>query len=98
MKEDSAFVGSQAGLPDLSHLTWGRFLARNLVPVTLGNIIGGALMVGAIYWFVYLRKAAQLDRGRLSSPTGPGQPQQCSARERPFPSAAGLRALPRGGV
>jgi formate/nitrite transporter len=29
--------------------------AANLLPVTLGNVIGGALMVGAIYWFVYLR-------------------------------------------
>jgi formate/nitrite transporter FocA (FNT family) len=26
--------------------------------VTLGNIVGGALMVGAVYWFVYLRPAA----------------------------------------
>ncbi len=30
----------------------------NLVPVTLGNIVGGALMVGAIYWFIYLRPRA----------------------------------------
>ena len=30
------------------------FLA-NLIPVTIGNIIGGALMVGIVYWFVYLR-------------------------------------------
>jgi formate/nitrite transporter len=29
--------------------------AANLLPVTIGNVIGGALMVGAIYWFVYLR-------------------------------------------
>ena len=27
----------------------------NLLPVTLGNIVGGAGLVGAIYWFVYLR-------------------------------------------
>jgi formate/nitrite transporter len=27
----------------------------NLVPVTIGNIIGGALLVGGVYWFVYLR-------------------------------------------
>jgi len=26
--------------------------------VTIGNIIGGAVMVGAVYWFVYLRKRA----------------------------------------
>jgi formate transporter FocA len=40
---------------DYPHLTWERFLLGNLVPVTLGNIIGGALLVGAVYWFVYLR-------------------------------------------
>jgi formate transporter len=37
-------------------LTWGGFLVKNLVPVTLGNIIGGSVMVGLVYWFVYLRK------------------------------------------
>jgi formate/nitrite transporter FocA (FNT family) len=37
-------------------LTWERFVGANLVPVTIGNIVGGAVMVGAIYWFVYLRK------------------------------------------
>ena len=29
----------------------------NLLPVTIGNIVGGALMVGAVYWFVFLRHA-----------------------------------------
>jgi len=29
---------------------------NNLVLVTIGNILGGAVMVGAVYWFVYLRK------------------------------------------
>jgi formate/nitrite transporter len=33
---------------------WG--FARNLVPVTLGNAVGGGLLVGAVYWFVYLRR------------------------------------------
>jgi formate/nitrite transporter len=40
---------------DFPELTWSNFLA-NLLPVTLGNIIGGSLMVAAVYWFVYLRK------------------------------------------
>lgn len=31
------------------------FLVGNLLPVTIGNIIGGAIMVGAVYWFAYLR-------------------------------------------
>lgn len=30
-------------------------VVANLVPVTIGNIIGGALAVAAVYWFVYLR-------------------------------------------
>jgi formate transporter len=42
---------------DFPHLTWGGFFIGNLLPVTVGNIIGGAGMVGLIYWFVYLRKA-----------------------------------------
>jgi formate transporter len=39
-----------------ANLTWRNFFTANLVPVTVGNIIGGSLMVGVIYWFVYLRK------------------------------------------
>jgi formate transporter len=49
------FVESTETFPDVPDLTWGGFLWANLVPVTLGNIVGGALMVGAIYWFIYLR-------------------------------------------
>jgi formate/nitrite transporter len=41
---------------DLSSLTWGMFFLRNLLPVTLGNILGGSVLVAAIYWFVYLRE------------------------------------------
>jgi formate/nitrite transporter len=55
VKSDAAFVAEHQ-VPGLSHLTWVRFFAANLVPVTIGNVLGGALMVGAIYWFVYLRK------------------------------------------
>lgn len=37
-------------------LTWSEFFAANLLPVTLGNIIGGAVLVGMLYWFVYNRE------------------------------------------
>jgi len=43
----------------LDALTWGGFVVKNLVPVTIGNIIGGAGFVGALYWSVYLRKPKQ---------------------------------------
>lgn len=36
-------------------LNFGTFLLKNLLPVTLGNIIGGAGIVGVGYWLVYLR-------------------------------------------
>jgi formate transporter len=42
---------------DFPHLTWSNFFLVNLLPVTIGNIIGGALMVGIMYWFIYLSKA-----------------------------------------
>lgn len=40
---------------DAQSLTWGSFLLRNLLPVTLGNMIGGAGIVGCGYWAMYLR-------------------------------------------
>lgn len=47
-------IGKAAG--DFANLTWGNFFITNLLPVTLGNIIGGAVMVGAVYWYAYLHK------------------------------------------
>lgn len=41
---------------NLSNLTAGNFFLMNLLPVTIGNIIGGSLLVGCMYWFSYLRK------------------------------------------
>jgi formate/nitrite transporter len=48
---DPTFV-SGTGL-DLSALTWSAFFLKNLLPVTLGNILGGAGFVGAIYALIY---------------------------------------------
>jgi formate/nitrite transporter len=43
-----------ARVEHIDALTWARF-AQGLVPVTIGNVIGGGVLVGAVYWFVYLR-------------------------------------------
>lgn len=52
-----ATVVSTAGLTGaLSNLTIGKMIIRNLVPVTIGNIIGGAFFVATLYWIVYIRK------------------------------------------
>lgn len=38
---------------DTSTLTWANFFLRNLLPVTLGNILGGAGMIGIFYAVIY---------------------------------------------
>jgi formate transporter len=49
-----ASIGKTAA--DFPALTWSNFFVGNLLPVTIGNIFGGSIMVAAVYWFVYLQK------------------------------------------
>lgn len=49
-----AGLAAPAGV-DPGLLTWGSFLWKNLLPVTIGNTIGGAVFVGLSYWGAYLR-------------------------------------------
>lgn len=58
---DPAFAAQAAETAklDLSGLTWGAFFINNLTPVTIGNIIGGVVLVAAIYWAVFLRRREQ---------------------------------------
>ncbi len=51
---DSFWVNIAAAPADYGALTFSGMIL-NLVPVTIGNIIGGSVLVGAVYWFVYLR-------------------------------------------
>jgi formate/nitrite transporter len=39
-----------------SFYSYGHFFSANLLPVTLGNIVGGSICVGMIYWLLYLKK------------------------------------------
>lgn len=54
---DPTFLASPAVVDanlKLEALTWDAFLLNNLLPVTIGNIIGGCILVAAVYWSVYL--------------------------------------------
>ncbi|NUQ37619.1 MAG: formate/nitrite transporter family protein [Caldilineales bacterium] len=55
IKQFDPLFTAAAGV-DVAGLTWGAFLFNNLLPVTLGNIIGGTLLVAGFYWTVYLRR------------------------------------------
>ena len=41
---------------DYGNLSILNFFVKNLLPVTLGNLFGGSVMVGIVYWFIYVRK------------------------------------------
>jgi formate/nitrite transporter len=54
---DPAFIAKVGDkVPHLEALTWKAFFINNLIPVTIGNVVGGAVFVAAIYWVVFLRK------------------------------------------
>jgi formate transporter len=53
---DSFWMAIGKTAADFPDLTWSNFFIGNLLPVTIGNMIGGSVMVAAVYWFVYLRK------------------------------------------
>ena len=40
---------------DYATLTWSSFLIDNLLPVTIGNVLGGAIFVAAVYWLIFLK-------------------------------------------
>lgn len=50
------FVSGEYGMAADSALTWMGFLTNNLLPVTIGNVIGGVCVVGLGYFFVYLHQ------------------------------------------
>jgi len=45
-------------------LTWNAFLLDNLLPVTLGNIVGGVVFVACAYWYVHGEAGRSIQGGR----------------------------------
>ncbi len=42
---------------EFADITTMNFIINNLIPVTIGNIIGGGVIVGLMHWMIYLRPA-----------------------------------------
>ena len=36
-----------------ANITWTTFIVNNLIPATLGNIVGGAVFVGMFYGYIF---------------------------------------------
>lgn len=56
MAQTDILIASTMTIPASEHLSISGFLSQNLIPVTIGNIVGGSVFVGLFYWFIYLRK------------------------------------------
>ena len=56
---DSFWTAIGRTAADYSNLTWANFFTKNLIPVTIGNIIGGVFFVALVYWVIYLRNKPQ---------------------------------------
>ena len=74
---DPSFASTHGVVGAADALSWSRFIARNLIPVTLGNVVGGAVLVGAVYWCIYRQDraddhAADPSRSRPAVRTGQG--------------------------
>ena len=52
---DQRYLAMSGAVP--LHATWETFFMNNLLPVTLGNILGGAILVAGIYAIIYKEKA-----------------------------------------
>ena len=59
LKNNPEVMGLLNGI-DLSNLTLHGFVFNNLVPVIIGNMVGGAIFVGTVYWILYLRNPEQI--------------------------------------
>jgi formate transporter len=55
--QDALLASGGIDASQLADLDVAHFLFANLLPVTLGNLVGGGVLVGAVYWFIYRRSA-----------------------------------------
>ena len=52
---DPFYAAAGVAPSEYPELTLGNVVVDNIVPVTIGNIVGGSVMVGLAYWLIYVR-------------------------------------------
>lgn len=68
-KVDAKGVAAYKGLAANGPITWGDIWVWNIIPVTLGNIVGAMIVIGATYYFCFKNEAAAIDAA-AAQPTG----------------------------
>ena len=69
------FAGAGLDQAAYGDLTWTAFYLDNLLPVTLGNIVGGGVMIGVLYWTIFHyveREKQEPERGGKGIASGAG--------------------------
>jgi formate/nitrite transporter len=49
-----------AGIMAGANVTWGQFIYWNLIPVTIGNIVGGFIFIGAVYYWSFKKELSSM--------------------------------------
>jgi formate/nitrite transporter len=49
-----------AGIFVGANVTWGQFIYWNLIPVTIGNIVGGFIFIGAVYYWSFKKELSSI--------------------------------------
>ncbi len=49
-----------AGIMAGANVTWGQFIEWNLIPVTIGNIVGGFIFIGAVYFYSFKKELSSI--------------------------------------
>ncbi|MBK5252679.1 MAG: formate/nitrite transporter family protein [Peptostreptococcaceae bacterium] len=48
-------------------ITWSQMWIVNIIPVTIGNIIGGAILIPAVYWYVYVFDSKEMKKSKKNT-------------------------------
>ena len=60
------FLSYEYGL-DRTEMNWGKLFYKSIIPVFLGNLIGGGILVGVIFWYVFLDHEKNLDKNKIKT-------------------------------
>jgi formate/nitrite transporter len=60
-------IAKETGRSDPA-LSWNAFIVDNLIPVTLGNIVGGVIFVAGAYWYIH---STSIRESKTSAPARP---------------------------